>query len=119
MEFTMQTFAHTLFAAGILASGAAHAAELRPLQASGIALGELAGVAYYTRENDGYHVVATLAAGENAAPVRFAATLLPGQKTTLSVPRAGGRDAASVEISRIGDRVIVTRGKEVANAATE
>ena len=89
------------------------------MQASSIELGGVSGVAYYTNEKDGYRVVATLAADENAMPVRFAATLLPGQKTVLSVPREQGLDPIWVEISRIGSRVVISKGKGLAQAATD
>ena len=115
----MQKFVPALFAAGVLVSSAAHAAELRPMQASGIMLGNVSGVAYYTAENDGYRVVTTLASGESATPVRFITTLRPGQKTVLSVPREPGLSPISVEISRTGDRVTVAKGRNLADAAAE
>ena len=115
----MQKFVPALFAAGVLASSAAHAAELRPMEASSVMLGDMSGVAYYTAENDGYRVVTTLASGESATPVRFITTLLPGQKAILSVPREPGLSPISVEISRSGDRVTVTRGRNLADAAAK
>ena len=115
----MRKLVPALFAAGVLVSSAARAAELRPMEASSIVLGDVSGVAYYTVESDGYRVVTTLASGENATPVRFVATLLPGQKTVVSVPRDQGLSAVSVEISRTGERVIVTKGRSLAEAATE
>ena len=42
---------------------AAHADGLRPIDAKSIDLGEVSGVAYYTVERDGFHVVTTLAQG--------------------------------------------------------
>ena len=115
----MQKLVPALFAAGVLVSSAAQAAELRPMEASSIALGDVSGVAYYTAENDGYRVVTTLAPGESTTPVRFITTLLPGQKAILSVPREPGLSAVSVEISRTGDRVIMTKGRNLADAAAE
>ena len=44
--------------------GATRADGLRPVEAKSIDLGEVSGVAYYTVERDGFHVVATLAQGE-------------------------------------------------------
>ena len=52
----MQKFVPALFAAGVLVSRAAQAAELRPMEASSIVLGDVSGVAYYTAENDGYRM---------------------------------------------------------------
>jgi hypothetical protein len=43
--------------------GTAHAEGLRPIQAKSIDLGGVSGVAYYTIERDGFHVVTTLAPG--------------------------------------------------------
>ncbi len=70
-------------------------------------LGEMLGVAYYMAEQDGCHVVATLAEGETGAPVRFEAVLTPGQSVTLSSP--SGQDGAltSVEFRRLQDQVLV------------
>jgi hypothetical protein len=97
-------------AAGLLSVTALSAAELAPGRGASIALGDVSGVAYYTAEPDGYHVVATLAAGANATPVRFIAVLRPDQKAIVSVPGApGGRDA-EVEIVRVGDQVHIAKG---------
>ena len=115
----MQKFVPALFAAGVLVSRAAQAAELRPMEASSVVLGDVSGVAYYTAENDGYRVVTTLAPGESTTPVRFITTLLPGQKAILSVPREPGLSPISVEISRSGDRVIVTKGWNLADAPAD
>jgi hypothetical protein len=76
-------------AAGLLAvfaAAGAQADELMPMQARSLALGEVTGVAYYTIPDEGYHVVATLAAGESGTPMRFVATLSAGQKVLMSVP---------------------------------
>lgn len=95
-------------AAGIGFAGAAQADGLDPLQARSIGLGGLTGVAYYTVAADGFRVVATLAVGEAAAPVRFIATLTPGQRIVLSVPRGPNETPREVEISRSGDVVSVS-----------
>ena len=65
------------------------------------------GVAYYTPQNDGYHVVATLSVA-GGAPVRVAATLKPDQAVSVSVPGAVDTAASIVEIAREGDVVTVT-----------
>ena len=95
----------TLFAATLtLASlGAAHADGLRPIDAKSIDLGEVSGVAYYTVERDGLHVVTTLAQGEAGTPIRVVSVLAPGQSVVLSTPHQAG----ALEISRQGDRVVV------------
>ncbi|MEN3350879.1 MAG: hypothetical protein V7632_4514, partial [Bradyrhizobium sp.] len=81
---------------------AAHADALRPIEAKSIGLGEVSGVAYYTAERDGLHVVTTLAQGKDGMPIRVVSVLAPGQRVLLSTPLAG-----AVEISRQGDGVVV------------
>ena len=44
------------------------------MQAKSIKLGETTGVAYYTIADDGFRVVATVAASEAGPPTRFIAT---------------------------------------------
>ena len=97
-----------LLAASIGLAGATQAEELDPIQAKSIGLDGLTGVAYYTIADDGFRVVATLAAGEAAAPVRFIATLTSGQRIVLSVPQGPNEISREVEISRSGDVVTVS-----------
>jgi hypothetical protein len=106
------TIRSTLFAAAyILASSAiAHADGLRPIEAKGIDLGNVSGVAYYTVEPDGFHVVTTLAQGEAGTPFRIVSVLASGQSVVLSTSQQAG----SLEISRNGDQVLV-RHDTVAN----
>jgi hypothetical protein len=99
-----------------LTCGVAVAEELRPIQAKSISLGDVSGVAYYTVEENGFAVVATLASGETATPIRFIATLLPSQKAVISVPREIGQTALTVEFIRDGDRMIVGPAKKLASA---
>jgi hypothetical protein len=91
----------------LMLAGAAQAGELRPMQGQTLDFGGVVGVAYYTVEQDGYHVVATLAEGETGAPVRFEAVLTAGQAVTLSSPAVQGGALASVEFSRLQDQVLV------------
>jgi hypothetical protein len=93
--------------AALMFAGAAQAGELRPLQGQTLDLGGVLGVAYYTAEQDGYHVVATLVEGETGAPVRFEAVLTPGQAVTVSSPSGQGGALTSVEFSRLQDQVLV------------
>jgi hypothetical protein len=95
---------------GIASMTAAHADGLRPLEGKSIDLGEISGIAYYTVERDGFHLVATLAQGEAGKPIRVVSILAPGQRVVLSTPQQAG----AIEISRKGDTVIVRK----ANAAT-
>lgn len=96
-----------LFAAALtLASlGAAQAGDLKPSEAKSIDLGGVSGVAYYTVERDGFHVVTTLAQGEAGTPIRVVSVLAAGQRVLLSTPHQAGK----LEISRDADRVFVRR----------
>ena len=96
-------------------AGTASAEEVPPAAAKLIDLGEVRGVAYYTPVADGYRVVATLAAGETGVPMRFAATLAPGQRVDLSVPGAVGEPDAAIALVRHGDRLEVVRDRIAAN----
>src|ERR1700761_2328530 len=91
--------------------GAAHADGLRPIEAKSIDLGEVSGIAYYTVERDGFHVVTTLAQGVTGAPVRVVSVLAPGQSVVLSTPNRSN----ALEISRKGDSVLVRRADAVSN----
>jgi hypothetical protein len=88
------------------ASLPARAAELRPMQGMSLQLGELHGIAYYTMEDVGYSVVATLA-GQDGRPVRFESTFLPGQKVVVSIPGHRGSQGQAVELARQGHRMLV------------
>ena len=90
--------------------GAARADGLRPIEAKSIDLGEVSGVAYYTAEQDGLHVVTTLAEGEAGTPIRVVSVLAPGQRVVLSTPQAG-----ALEISREGDSVFVRKANAASN----
>jgi hypothetical protein len=101
-----------LFAAafGIASLASARADGLRPMEGKSIDLGGISGIAYYTVERDGFHVVATLAQGEAGTPIRVVSVLAPGQRVALSTPQQAG----AIEISRNGDAVFIRK----ANAAT-
>ena len=91
--------------------GTARADGLRPIEAKSIDLGEVSGVAYYTIEHDGYHVVTTLAQGEAGTPIRVVSVLAPGQSVVLSTPDRPD----ALEISRKGDSILVHRANVVSN----
>jgi hypothetical protein len=115
-SMTMRMIAMLLSALAVtVVTGSAHAAELAPIEGFSIKIANVTGTAYYTVEKDGYQVVATLASGEEATPIRFVATLLGGQKVMVSVPRAIGQDALEIEIERIEDRVFVSDATLVGN----
>ena len=112
------TIHRTILAAALAlaaATGAARADGLKPAQSQSIDLGAVSGVAYYTVEGDGFRVVATLAQeGQDGAPVRVEAVLLPGQSVVLSTPRGPGVRPYAVEISRRADAVVVHRAAAAA-----
>ena len=98
-------------ALALASPGAAHADSLRPIEAKSIDLGGVSGVAYYTVEPDGFHVVTTLAQGEAGTPIRIVSVLASGQSVILSTPQQTG----SLEISRNGDKVLVQKARVVSN----
>ena len=102
-----------LFAAafGIASVAAARADGLRPMAGKSIDLGGVSGIAYYTVEHDGFHVVATLAQGEAGTPIRVVSVLAPGQRVVLSTPQ----QADAIEISRKGDSVLVRKANAASN----
>ena len=102
-----------LFAAafGIASVAAAHADGLRPIEGKSIDLGGMSGIAYYTVQPDGFHVVATLAQGETGTPIRVVSVLAPGQRVVLSTPQQAG----AIEISREGDSVLVRQANTASN----
>jgi hypothetical protein len=111
-EIAMSIRSVFVVAAFALASlQAAHADGLRPIDAKSIDLGEVRGVAYYTVERDGFHVVTTLAQGLAGTPIRVVSVLAPGQSVTFSTPQP---EAGALEISRNGDSVLV-KAKSVSN----
>jgi len=85
------------------------------MQARSISLGDVSGVAYYVVEEDGYRVVATLAAGEGVMPIRFVTTPVSGQRMTMSAPQAAGRGSMNVEFVRAGDNIIVSDASAAMN----
>ena len=104
----------SMLVAAALASAsleAAHADGPRPISAISIDLGEVSGIAYYTVERDGFHVVTTLAQGMAGTPIRVVSVLAPGQSLAFSTPRQEG----ALEISRNGDSVLVRKVKSVSN----
>ena len=86
----------------------AQAGELVPSAGETIELGGFRGNGYYIDGQDGYRVVATLAEGEAGVPVRFEATLADHQSFTISVPGKLGEQSEVLEISRAGNKVIMS-----------
>jgi hypothetical protein len=102
-------YKYIALAALVAAAAPAHAGELAPYGGESIELGSIRGVTYYTESPSGYRVVTTLADGEAGLPVRFEATLADKQRLTISVPGNLGAKSEALEISRAGDRLILTR----------
>jgi hypothetical protein len=98
-------------ALSVASLGAAHADEVRPMQAQSISLGKVSGVVYYTVERDGFHVVTTLVEGEAGVPVRAVSVLAPGQSVVL----ATGTAASAIEISRQADTLLVREAAVATN----
>ena len=96
---------------GVASLTTARAESLRPMAGKSIDLGGISGIAYYTVERDGFHVVATLAQGEAGTPIRVVSVLAPGQRVVLSTPQ----QADAIEISRKGDSVLVRKANTVTN----
>jgi hypothetical protein len=94
-------------AATVAVAGAVHADTLKPVQAQKVDLGSLAGVAYYTVEEDGHRLVVSLKAQDADTPLRFVTTLAPGQAVTLSVPRRVGEPPVDVHFVRHGEHIVV------------
>ncbi|TIX82707.1 MAG: hypothetical protein E5V27_12275 [Mesorhizobium sp.] len=93
-----------------LAASPLHAGELSAMAGESIRIGGLHGVLYYTNDNDGYRVIATMADGEAGAPVR--------QSATISVPGKLGEPDQSLEVSRSGDKLTVTEVGSVSDQKT-
>ena len=87
----------------------AQAGDIADLQAESIDLGGFHGVVYYTAENDGYRVVATISEGEAGLPIRFEATLTDAQKLRISVPGKLGEVSQVLEMWRAGSRLVVSK----------
>ena len=87
--------------------GVSVAGELAPGNAHSVHLDHFDGIVYYSVEQDGYRVVATLTSGGDALPIRFVSTLAPGQRLVISVPRSGGQPSVDFEILRNGEVLLV------------
>lgn len=111
---TMRNFIGGL-ATFCLAASPLHAGELSAMAGESVDLGHFHGVVYYTSEDDGYRVVATIADGEAGLPVRFSATLAENKSATISVPSNLGEPGHSLEISRSGHKLTLTEVGRTSN----
>ena len=91
----------------VLLAGGVRANSVRPIEGKPIDLGTFGGIAYYTVTPDGYRLVVTMMPSGTQTPVRFVATLAPGQSVTLSTPRALGEPAIEVRFRHQGESLFV------------
>jgi len=73
------------------ASVAVHADEIKPMEGKLIEMGDVHGVACYTADPDGCHLVVTFTQGANGQPIRFVTVLRPNQSTIMEVARGINR----------------------------
>jgi hypothetical protein len=93
--------------------GIVRADELKPIQAEQLDLGGVAGIAYYTVEADGFHVVATLAQqGKDGIPLRVQSVLNVGQSLKFSTPGAIGVEPATITLERQGEKLVVRSNRQ-------
>jgi hypothetical protein len=96
-----------------LTSGIVHADEPKPIQAQRLDLGGVAGIAYYTIEPDGFHVVATLAQhGKDGVPLRVQSVLNAGQRLEFSTPGVIGVEPATITLERQGEKLVVRSNRQ-------
>ena len=88
-------------------SGGVYADSIKPIEGKRIDLGTFDGIAYYTVMPDGYRLVVTMMPSGTQTPVRFIATLAPGQSVTLSTPRKLGEPAVEVRFRHQGESLFV------------
>ena len=86
-------------------AGAASAGEVAAYAGKSIELKDVRGTVYYAPKGDAFEVVTTL--DTDGHVFRIVSSLKSGQSATLSAPGAVGEDAATVEIRRDGDRLLV------------
>ena len=90
-----------------LVAGNSHADSIKPIEGKSIDLGAFGGIAYYTVKPEGYQLIVTLTPSGAETPVRFIATLAPGQSVTLSTPRKLGEPAIEVSFKHQGEGLFV------------
>ena len=98
-------------AALLSTTGLVHADGPSPNQAVSLDLGTTTGVAYYTPEASGYHVVVTLATSTSQEVTRFEAMLGAEQSMIVSLPGTSTFGGRRVELIRRGDRLVVMRDR--------
>ena len=86
----------------------AAAGELTAMQGGSLDLAAYQGVVYYTQEGSDFRVVATLAR-DDGTPIRFVTTLAADQHLIISVPGKAGETEQTLEIARVGGKLVVDR----------
>lgn len=106
-QFTAALRFKTLtLAAGLIAgAGFAQAGELAAYAGKSIELKDVRGTVYFAPKGDAFEVVTTLDADGHV--FRIVSSLKSGQSATLSAPGVLGEDAATVELKREGDHLLV------------
>jgi hypothetical protein len=93
----------------VCGAAAADAKEIRQMAGVDIAMGDFAGNLYYVADGEAYRVVATVSSGERGTPLRFTATLQPGQSVVFSAPGSvAGEAEHRLKLVRSGDRLFAT-----------
>jgi hypothetical protein len=106
------SLSHLLAATAVaLTSGIVRADEPRPIQAQRLDLGGVAGIAYYTVEPDGFHVVATQDS-KDGIPLRVQSVLDVGRSLTLSTPGVNGIEPATITFAHEGEKLVVRSSRQ-------
>ena len=93
----------------------AMAGELKLREAHSADLGGVSVVTYYTEAATGYRVVVTAAPEASAQPIRYTATLVPGQRSVITIPQRANEAPLALVIARVGDRVVVETESSATN----
>jgi hypothetical protein len=97
----------------VLMPGIVDADEPKPNEAQWLDLGSVAGIAYYTVEPDGFHVIATLALdGEVGIPLRVESVLNVGQSLKISTPGVMGVRPVTITLERRGEKLVVRSDRQ-------
>lgn len=96
-------------------TGEANAAQMKPLAAHLTDLGDASALTYYTVERQDYRVETVIQIkGHEDQPLRFTASLRPGQSSIISVPGSVAGRSVNLWIARVGDRLLISPRTAVA-----
>lgn len=97
-------------------TGEADAAQMKPLAARLTDLGDASALSYYTIEKQDYRVETVIQIkGHEDQPLRFTASLRPGQSSIISVPGGVAGRSVNLWIARVGDRLLIAPRTTVAS----